>query len=218
MTRRLTQESARIFSEILTSTQMVLGFVSANYPAGELGILLFKSDCQRFGMTKQLEIIENAQYLPTKYKITIAGDAKGKNHKFGLISVSGEPLYCGHFLENKLQPTKENNGDLQQWSEVHALLNAIRLCEMFCHYKGINPIELTLHYLTDSQIVENIVNSTHSMTYYSHKIRALLKETGIKLKIDWIRGVDNMADRYTLIDGEIVHPNFQMMERILEFS
>lgn len=218
MSHRLTQESARIFSEVLTSTKIVLGFVSANYPAGELGILLFKSDCQRFGMTKQLELIENAQYLPTKYKITIVGDAKGKNHKFGLTSVNGEPLYCGHFLENKLQPTKDNNGDTQLWSEVHALLNAIRLCQMFCHYKGIKTSDLTLHYLTDSQILENLVNSTHSMTYYSHKIRALLKETGIKLKIDWIRGVDNMADRYTLIDGEIVHPNFQMMERILEFS
>ena len=53
------------------------------------------------------------------------------------------------------------------------------------------------------------------MTYYAHKVRQLLKETGISLQVEWIRGVDNHADRYTLTDGEVVHPNFKVMDKIL---
>ena len=39
---RLTEESSIIFAEVLKNRQMVEGFISANYPSGELGIMLLK--------------------------------------------------------------------------------------------------------------------------------------------------------------------------------
>jgi hypothetical protein len=39
---------------------------------------------------------------------------------------------------------------------------------------------------------------------------------GINLKIDWIRGLDNLADRFTLVEGEIVYPDYQAMDKYLK--
>ena len=210
---RLTEESSIIFAEVLKNRQMVEGFISANYPQGELGMMLFKADCQRWGMTKQLNIIEQIEKKKTRYVITILGDAKGKNHKFGLTSVNGDPFYCGCFLEPKSSII--NQADCQNWCEVHAFVYALRLARMFALYKGIKPEELTLHYLTDSQVVESCVKAKDSMSFYSHIIRKTARETKINLKVDWIRGVDNHADLYTLPEGEIVHPDFEKMNKFL---
>lgn len=213
---RITEADSILLAEALSSRDILEQYMSHNYPPGELGMLLLRTDLYRFGMTKQIDMLDEIEQPDTPYEIVIMGDAKGKNHKFGLTTITGEPIYCGHFLEDKVQNPKDTNGqDAQLWSEFHALLNAIRLCQMYCYYRGIKPQDLTLCYLTDAQNIINQMRSQTCMTYYAHKTRQLLKETGISLQVEWIRGVDNHADRYTLVDGEVVHPNFKVMDKIL---
>lgn len=211
-TMRLTKESAIIFAEVLCNRQMIMGFVEANYGDSPEGLLLFKADCQEYGMVKQLNILDKREVKATKYSLTIIGDGKGRTHKFGLTSVDGKPFYCGCFLEPKVQT---DQGTMQVMSEARALMNALRLCRDFCAIKNIDTRDFTLHYLTDSKPTQDAVNGT-GMSYVSHILKSTIRETGINLKIDWIRGIDNLADRYTLPEGEVIYPDYKAMEQYLK--
>ena len=209
---RLTAESAIIFAEVLNSRKMVEGFVESNYPAGPEGMLLFKADCHRFNMQKQLAIISERVVRETRYSLTIIGDAKAKNNNFGLCSVDGVPFYAGCFLEPKGPGGVTEH---QAMAEARAFINALRLCRDFCNYKRIDISDFTLHYLSDARAVTDGIDG-QGMSYISHIVRAAIREMGINLKIDWIRGLDNLADRFTLVEGEIVYPDYQAMDKYLK--
>lgn len=209
---RITKESSIILAEVLNNRQMIMGFVAANYSADPEGLLLFKADCQEYEMTKQLAILDKREVRNTKYSLSIIGDGKGSAHKFALTSVDGKPFYCGCFLEPK---TDVDPGSKQCLAEARAFINALRLCRDYCYYKNIDIRDFTLHYFTDSKPTFDAAEG-RGMTYTSHIIRAAIKDTGINLKIDWIRGTDNLADRYTLPEGEVIYPDYKMMDEYLK--
>lgn len=199
------------FSEHELNTKVAIQkFIKHNYPKGSIGELLFKADAHRFGLTEALKIIEESDNKVTKYELIIIGDAKAKYNKFGLVSVTGEPFYCGHFIE----PPFPNYAEKQTDCEARALVYAIRLCRDYCYYKGISFSDFTLHYLTDSQIVSTTA-SLATPTILTNGVATIRRQIPINIKTSWIRGVDNLADVYTLKGVEIVHPNYQIIDKYL---
>ena len=48
-----------------------------------------------------------------------------------------------------------------------------------------------------------------------HIIRDAIRETPINIKIEWIRGVDNLADKFTLPECNVMHPNYETIDKFL---
>lgn len=196
----------------LDSKTSIQKFIKQNYPKGPIGELLFRADANRFNIPNVIKLLDGPADN-TKYELVVVGDAKAKYNKFGLTSVTGEPFYCGHFIE----PSYSNYAEKQNNCEARALVYAIRLCRDFCYYKKINFSDFTLHYLTDSQVIDSVV-SVNPSALISLEIRNIRREVPINLRLSWIRGLDNSADIYTLKDADIVHPNYQTIDKFLTVS
>lgn len=210
---RITKETANLYKVTLSCREAVLDFIKENYPSGPLGELLFKADAAQYGLNEAIKFLENTinNEKYTKYNLIIIGDAKGKYNKFGLTSVSGEPFYCGNFLEApSISPDSRQNV-----AEANALVYAMRLCRNYCYYKRIKLNDFTLIYLTDSQATLHAAINPGNQSIITHMIADARREIPINLKIDWIRGVDNLADKYTLLEMNAVHPQYEMMDKFL---
>lgn len=198
-------------SQHLTNAKAIRDYIKAEYPEGLLGELLFKADASKCKATDIFNVLNPKEQKKTKYKLVIVGDAKAKTNKFALVSITGEPLYYGHFLEPRFTDCSEK----QALCEMNALVYAIRMIRDYCNAKRIKYKDFTLHYLTDSTIVLNSIGA-NVQNYYSHLFRTALIETPIQVKVDWIRGIDNMADGYTLIEAGAKHISFPDIDRYLE--
>ena len=207
---RLDKDNASLYEVTLSNREAILDFIKENYPAGDFGKLLFKADASQCGLNELINILENNEQSLTKYNLIIMGDAKGKYNKFGLTSITGEPFYCGHFLE----PSPTCNDCKQNIAEAQAFVYAIRLCRDYCYYKKIKFSDFTLIYLSDSQPTLHSYNKT-SVNYPMHIIRDAIRETPINIKIEWIRGVDNLADKFTLPECNVMHPNYETIDKFL---
>ena len=208
---RINNQNAKLLDVTLSNREAILDYIKENYPSGPLGELLFKADASQNKLNNVLELLENSEPHITKYKIVIIGDAKAKYNKFGLVSLTGVPFYCGHFLEPRIGDSCSE----QNTCETRALVYAIRLCRDFCYYKNISLKDLTLHYLTDSQaVIHSFKNPT--MTNDMHALRDIQREIPLNIEIDWIRGIDNLADKFTLTGACIVHPCYENMNDFLE--
>lgn len=208
---RINSENANLLNVTLSNRQAVLDFIKENYPSGPLGELLFKADASQNKLNDALNFFERHESRTTKYRIVIIGDAKAKYNKFGLVSITGVPFYCGHFLE----PRSSDTSSEQNSCETRAFVYAIRLCRDFCYYKNIPLKDMTLHYLTDSQATINSFKNP-TMSKDMHALRDIQREIPLNIEVDWIRGVDNLADKFTLTGACIVHPCYENMNDFLE--
>lgn len=207
---RINKENADLYGVTLSHKGAILDFIKENYPPGPLGELLFKADASQCGLNGIIDILENNEQPLTKYNLIIMGDAKAKYNKFALTSISGVPFYCGNFLE----PPWDRDDCKQHLAEANALVYAIRLCRDYCYYKKIKLSDFTLLYLSDSQPTLHSFNS-NCLNYATHMIKSIRTEIPINLKLEWIRGVDNLADKYTLAEAPVFHPRYDEMDKCL---
>ena len=62
---RITESDSILLAEALSDKQMVEQFMTHNYPPGELGMLLLRTDLNRFGMTKQIDMLDELEQPDT---------------------------------------------------------------------------------------------------------------------------------------------------------
>lgn len=210
MDRRLCKENAMLADIYLNDIKSIKDYIKNVYPPGLVGEMLFKADASKYKLTDALTILETTVTRKTKYKLTLIGDAKAKTNKFGLVSKDGDPVYCGHFLENGLDPENQ-----QYLAEARALFYAVKLCRDYILYKKIKASDFTLYYLTDSTTVAEMLKS-NKVNYLYWIFKKLRAEIPITIKIDWIRGIDNVADEFTLAEAETKQPDYKQLDSLLE--
>lgn len=210
MDRRLCKENAMLADIYLNDLGSIKKYIKNVYPPGIVGEMLFKADASKYKLTDALAILETPVVCKTRYCLTLIGDAKAKTNKFGLVSKNGEPVYCGHFLENGLDPVNQ-----QYLAEARALFYAVRLCRDYLLYKKIKASDFTLYYLTDSTTVAEMLKS-NKINYLYWLFKKLRAEIPITIKIDWIRGSDNIADEFTLAEADAKQPDYKQLDSLLE--
>ena len=122
------------------------------------------------------------------HELTLYTDAKASAGRFSICDRLGEPIWYGNFFDGEMV-------DEQSDAELAAGCKAVWLAGKIKEELKLSGLELTL--ITDAQW----------MTYQSHnkqkgyKLTQQAQRYGIRLKVQWISGKQNPADRNTTGGG-----------------
>lgn len=200
-----------------TSHQTLLAFLKkCGYPAGELGLLMFKADLHESPLEKSMKdkilcVLKETPKVKPKYSITIMGDAKASLNRFALTSIDGTPFMYGRFMES---PRAAIDSSAQSWAETLAFVYAVRLVRDLCYFAKIKFSDIKLTYVTDSKDLER-AGCCRDGSIRPFMVENILKEIPIQAEFIWIRGVDNHADQYTLEYSEAYHPQYEKIKPFL---
>lgn len=122
------------------------------------------------------------------FSVELYVDAKASYGKFGITDKDGDVLWYGKFFDN------DEAGE-QSAAELSAAKKAVWLASKIKEAINENAIELILY--VDAQW----------LTYQDHYgqkgyvLTLLAKKYNIKLDVKWVKGVDNLADKWTTTSG-----------------
>lgn len=213
--QRLTKKYYEDHPEEFKDEQSTYTFFKKNYPNDELGFALFRADAKNVSsvLNSQVSLIKfNKNKNNILYYINLIGDAKSKSNRFAICSEFGEPLYYGKFFEG----VDENFSDdeKQYMGELFALKYAMELVHNTCILHKINPENVHLNYFTDNENLAGI--GTTNITFGSHQFKKWTKKYKLSFKAFWIRGIDNVADEYTLKQYTYLYPQHDKVKKLLK--
>lgn len=122
------------------------------------------------------------------HEVTLFTDAKASAGRYGICDVNGDPLWYGRFFDN------DDAGE-QSRAELCAAEKAVWLASKIAEAAGLKAIKLILK--TDAQW---LVYQDHSKQK-GYVLTQKSKKLNIDLVVEWVPGVENPADKYTVCSG-----------------
>jgi hypothetical protein len=116
-------------------------------------------------------------------------DAKARTNRFAICDAAGQPLWVGKFFEND----RDYNGE-QSSAEIAAAKKAVWLASKIKETVGATTIRLTLK--VDAEWLAYANNVARNVDGGGRALAA--ERLGVELDVEWVRGVENPADRFTV--------------------
>jgi hypothetical protein len=145
------------------------------------------------GVAAKLESIQAS----ATHELTLYSDAKAKNDRFGITDADGDPIWYGRFFEDD----RDYNGE-QSLGELAAAKKAVWFASKVKEKVGAASIRLNLFVDAEWLCYANAVfePGNHSGGK-ARKLGEAAKRLGVDLLVEWVRGTENPADRFTVCSG-----------------
>lgn len=127
------------------------------------------------------------------HRVTLYSDAKAKKDRFGITASDGSPVWYGRFFDSD----KGYNGE-QSSGEMEAAKKAVWLASKVRDAVG-GVVELEL--FVDADWLTYANESYGKQGGKAKVLRNYAKKLGIPLNVQWVSGLKNPADAYTICDG-----------------
>lgn len=123
------------------------------------------------------------------YEVTMYSDAKLGKNRFGITDVDGNPLWFGKFFHNDyIYKNTQTTGELSAASKAVWLASKIK------EELAVESIQINLYVDAEWLTYQQPHNKGFLLTKNAKKF-------GVILNINWVSGVNNPADKYTICDG-----------------
>lgn len=141
---------------------------------------------------RQAEFSQKADELAAAitHEITLHTDAKASHSRFAICDAEGEPLWHGRFFEGD----RDFNGE-QSSGELAAAKKAVWLASKIMEAVGAKAARLTLK--VDAQW---LCYQDHAKQK-GYVLTQLCRKFNLELKVEWIPGSENPADKWTVANG-----------------
>lgn len=126
-------------------------------------------------------------------KITLYSDAKASNDRYAICDQSGEVVWAGRFFQEHIE---------QSACEMAAAKKAVWLAKKIREQNNLETIVLNLK--VDAQWLTYAENVQYGSTRHGGKalqLGHLAEKYNVVLKMNWIPGKENPADKFTVCKG-----------------